>query len=150
LAAALPAPPPPREVGYDGPCPHRAEELYTVPFLFHGPRFQVITKLIGTSASTLVAELTVRDPQELLAGPLPSAPLFDPVLVDGVGQVIGYKLLLDDWNVYPLRLGRLTRYAPTPPPGSVVRMNARYRRLDGRRVEMDADVLDPSGRVWLR
>ncbi len=150
LGQSLPPPPPPLQVIADQPCPHRAEELYTIPFMFHGPRFHVVSKLVGTSESTLVAELTLRDPGELLAEPLPALPIFDPVLVDGVGQVVGYKLLLEDWNIYPLRLGRLTRYGPTPPPGSVVRMLASYCKVDGRRVEMNADILDPSGRIWLR
>ncbi|MFO0879629.1 MAG: beta-ketoacyl synthase N-terminal-like domain-containing protein [Gemmataceae bacterium] len=150
LGSALPAAPAPRLVQAPQPCPHRAEELYTVPFMFHGPRFHVVSKLLGQSESTLLAELTLRDPAELVAGSLTALPLFDPVLVDGVGQVVGYKLLVEDWVVYPLRLGRLTRYGPTPPPGSVVRLHATYRKLDGRRVEMEADVLDPAGRVWLR
>jgi hypothetical protein len=150
LGPALPAPPALREVSALQPCEHRAEELYSIPLLFHGRRFHIITGLVGTTDTTLVADFTLRDPQELVAGGMPSLPIFDPVLADGLGQVIGYKLLLDDWVVYPLRLGRLTRYGPTPPPGSVVRMHARYRKLDGRRVEMEADVLDPSGHVWLR
>ncbi len=77
-------------------------------------------------------------------------PIFDPVLADGVGQALGYKLQLEDWVVYPQRLGRLTRYGPTPPAGSTVRLTIRYRKLDARRVELDADILDPAGNLWLR
>jgi phosphopantetheinyl transferase (holo-ACP synthase) len=150
LGSTFPPPPPPREVQAADPCPHRAEELYSIPLLFHGPRFYVVSKLHGMSDSGMIADLTLRDPEELFADP-PSGPLvFDPVMLDGVGQVVGYKLFLDDWVVYPLKLGRLTRYGPTPPPGSVVHVRARYRRIDGRRVEMDADVFDAAGKLWLR
>lgn len=150
LGSTFPPAPASREVSYDRPCAHRAEEVYSIPLFFHGPRFFAISRFIGTSDSTIVSELTLRDPRELFAGDVPGALLFDPVLLDGVGQTVGYKLLLDDWVTYPLRLGRLMRFGPTPPPGSVVRVLARYRRIDGRRAEFEADVLDPSGRVWLR
>ncbi|MFO0843634.1 MAG: beta-ketoacyl synthase N-terminal-like domain-containing protein [Gemmataceae bacterium] len=149
LGPALPPAPHPRQVAGDRLFAHTAQDLYTVPFMFHGPSFHVVSKLVATSDSALVAELTLRDPAELFAQP-PSPMLLDPVLLDGVGQVLGYKLLQDDWNVYPLRVGRLTRFGPTPPPGAVVRMLGTYKRLDGRRVGWEADVLDPAGRVWLR
>jgi acyl transferase domain-containing protein len=150
LGPTLPPAPSPRQVAADRPFAHKAEDLYTVPFMFHGPRFHVVSKLVATSDTALVAELTLRDPAELFAHPVSTPMVLDPVLLDGVGQVLGYKLLQDDWNVYPLRVGRLTRFGPPPPPGSVVRMLGTYRRLDGRRVEWNADVLDPAGRVWLR
>jgi phosphopantetheinyl transferase (holo-ACP synthase) len=150
LAGALPPAPPPLEVHCDRPCPHTGPELYTKPFLFHGPRFHVVTALHGMSDTAITAGLTLRDPQELFARPLEAAPLFDLVLVDGIGQVLGYKVLLEDWVTYPLRVGRLTRHGPTPPAGTTVRAAIRYRKLDGRRVEFDADVLYPDGIVWLR
>lgn len=150
LGPALPPPPAPREVAAGQPCPNQASELYTLPLMFHGPRFHVVTTLHGQTDTTLIADLTVRDPAEWVAGGAPAAPLFDPVLLDGLGQAMGYKLLLEGSNIYPLQLGRLTRYRQAPPPGSVVRARIQCRKLDSRLIQFDADVLDPAGRVWFR
>jgi phosphopantetheinyl transferase len=150
LAPSLAPPQAPRDVPADQPCPHKAEELYSIPLLSHGPRFAVITRLLGMTDSTIVGEMTLRSPAELFTDPPPGSTLIDPVLLDGVGQLMGYKLLLEEWRIYPLRLGKLTRHGPTPPPGSKVRVVIRFRKLDGRFAEMDADVIGPDGKVWLR
>lgn len=117
--------------------------------MFHGPRFQVITALLGMSDDSISAELLVRDPQEMVAKPLQAAPLLHPVLLDGLVQLVGYRAQIDDWVAYPVGLGRVTLHGPIPAPGSTVRAAVRYRRPDARHVEADVDVLDQQGRVWL-
>ena len=134
----------------DHPCPHSAEQLYSEGRMFHGPRFQVVTGLLGMVGEGIVAQLAVGDPQNLFAGAIREAPVFDVALADGLGQVAGYKAQLDGWAVYPIGFDRLTLYGPTPPPGSTVRADARCRVTGPRSQEADIDVRAGSGTPWLR
>jgi acyl transferase domain-containing protein len=137
-------------VEIDRPCPHRAEQLYGEGLMFHGPRFQTVTALLGMSEDGIVATLRVRDPQELWASPLNGSPILDVALADGLGQIAGYKAQLDGWAVYPVGFDRLTLYGASPAPGSTVRAKIRCRRADARTFEADIEVLDESGARWLR
>lgn len=142
-------PPDPMVLRCDQACPHSAGQLYSEGRMFHGPRFQVVSALCGMSEDAIAAELVIRDPQELFATPLGAQLIFDPVLLDGLGQVLGYRAQLDEQAAYPVGIGRVAFHGPAPPPGSTVRTAIRFRRLDARRLEADIDVFDAGGRLWL-
>jgi phosphopantetheinyl transferase len=142
-------PPDPMVLRCDQACPHSADQLYSEGRMFHGPRFQVVSALCGMSEEAIAAELVIRDPQELFATPLGAQLIFDPVLLDGLGQVLGYRAQLDEQAVYPVGIGRVAFHGLAPPPGSTVRTAIRFRRLDARRLEADIDVFDAGGRLWL-
>ncbi|MGH9669783.1 MAG: polyketide synthase dehydratase domain-containing protein, partial [Terriglobales bacterium] len=142
--------PPPMEIRLDRPCPTTAADFYAHGPLFHGPMFHVITALNGMSEDAIAAELRVSDPRQLFAAPTAEAPVFDPVLLDALGQVVAYRTLLEDWAVFPLKVGRIWRYRPTPAAGSSARVHIRYQKLDARRLTADMDVFDESGNLWLR
>ncbi len=150
LGAVCPPPPQPMTLSYDQACPHTAEQLYNQGLMFQGPRYQVVAVLRGMSQNSIAAELVLRDPQELFATPLTAKPIFDPVLLDGLGQVLGYKAQLEGWAVLPVRIERVALHGSAPPAGSTVHAAIHYRRADARRVEGDIDVFDPAGKLWLR
>jgi acyl transferase domain-containing protein/phosphopantetheinyl transferase (holo-ACP synthase) len=146
----FPSPPAPLQVRLDRACPRTASEYYHNGPLFHGQRFHVIRELCTMSDEGIEALLEVPDPQALFAAPLQTQPILDAALLDGLGQVLGYPTAFENWAVFPQKLGRLERYAATPPVGSRVRCLVRYRRLDARRLIGDVDVFDESGNLWLR
>ncbi|MGH9670234.1 MAG: beta-ketoacyl synthase N-terminal-like domain-containing protein, partial [Terriglobales bacterium] len=88
VGPASPMVPTPMEIHVDRPCPTSAADFYSHGPLFHGPMFHVITALNGMSENTIAAELRVSDPGQLFATPPVEAPVFDPVLLDGLGQVV--------------------------------------------------------------
>jgi acyl transferase domain-containing protein/phosphopantetheinyl transferase len=150
LRRELPPAPAPLPVRLDRPCPRSIDEYYHDGPLFHGPRFQVIRELRAMSDEGVEAILEVPDPQRLFAAPLQAAPILDAALIDGLGQVLGYPVAFDNWAVFPHRIERLERFAPTPPAGSRVRCVVRTKRLDARRLMGDMDVFDEAGHLWLR
>ena len=149
LGEAWIPPPHPMTLRCDQPCPHSADQLYSEGRMFHGPRFQVVSALCGMSEGAIAAELVIRDPQELFATPLEGPLIFDPVLLDGLGQVLGYRAQLDDQTVLPVRIGRIAFHGAAPPLGSTVRTAIHSHKVDGRRLEGDIDVFDAAGRLWL-
>ena len=149
LAFEPPAPPPPLEQKYDRACPHTAEEFYAVGPMFHGPMFCLIRSFRGMSDNDLGADLVAGGPAECVAEP-PAQWVFEPLLLDALQQIVGYRAWLDGWFTMPTGMKRITRFGPPPPPGSRIRASVRYRKLDGRRIEADYEAYDENGRLWIR
>jgi malonyl CoA-acyl carrier protein transacylase len=104
-----------------------AGDLYRQRWMFHGRRFQVITASTAISAGGIRGELTV-----------PTAP---GALLDGVGQLLGQWLVEQHptrWIAFPMRIGQVRQYAPTPPAGTRVACSIRVRALTEDTVEADA------------
>jgi acyl transferase domain-containing protein/4'-phosphopantetheinyl transferase EntD len=150
LADGYPAPPEPMTSAGDQPCAHSAQEFYRQGPLFHGELFRVITSFMKRSGNSIEAEVVARDPRESVHSPSASHVILDPVLVDGLTQVLGYPASLEGWCVFPHHVGRISWYGPRPAPGTKVRARLRYKKLDARRMQCDLDALGPDGQVWLR
>jgi acyl transferase domain-containing protein/phosphopantetheinyl transferase (holo-ACP synthase) len=144
--------PAPLEAILERECAHSVEEYYAGP-LFHGPCFRVIKAFEKMSDEAIAAELEMAFPPDVLGEKLArgfAAPIFDLAFLDGLGQVPGYPVALDDWAVFPSRLQKLERFGENPPPGARVRVVVKYRRPDARRLVCDMDAFDESGKLWLR
>jgi phosphopantetheinyl transferase len=148
-ARRSPAPPvnPPK---LDRPSPCTGEQFYAAGPLFHGPMFHVIRELreIGDDAAS--ADVLVSDPAPWFSEPPAEGTILNPVLLDGLAQVAGYRAWLDGVLVLPVSLGRMTVFEALPPPGAVVRCVARLSRNDGRLVDIDIDAFSDDGRPLLR
>jgi hypothetical protein len=104
-----------------------AEELYGQRWMFHGPRFQVVTAATAISATGIRGELTV-----------PTAP---GALLDGVGQLLGQWLVERHparWIAFPTRFRQVRQHAPLPPAGAAVRCSVRVRALTEDTIVADA------------
>jgi phosphopantetheinyl transferase (holo-ACP synthase) len=95
------------------------------------------------------AELVAGGPAECIAEP-PAPWVFEPLLLDALQQIVGYRAWLDGWFTMPTGMKRITRFGPPPAPGSRIRAAVRYRKLDGRRIEADYEAYDENGRLWIR
>ena len=149
LAAALPAPPAPMEQNYTRPCPHTPAGFYATGPLFHGPMFQLMRSFTAMSDTHIGARLVASGPQEHLGTPDASL-VFEPLLLDALQQIVGYRGWLDGWFLMPVGMKRITRFGPPPHAGEEIRASVVYRRLDGRRVEADYEAYDSAGRLWVR
>lgn len=149
LLGEVPPPPEPLTVRADKPTPHTGPELYSKDRLFHGPAFQVVEVLEGMSDEGISGVLGVRDPAELFAT-APAPMIFDPVILDAVGQVCGYRSQVDGLTAYPVQVEQALVFGPIPLPGTRVRTVARRRPEAGRLVIWDLDALRPNGSVWMR
>ncbi len=104
-----------------------AEELYRQRWMFHGPRFQVVTASTAISDSGIRGELTV-----------PTAP---GALLDGAGQLLGQWLVERHparWIAFPTRMRQVRQHAALPPAGTRVACSVRVRTLTEDTVEADA------------
>jgi malonyl CoA-acyl carrier protein transacylase/phosphopantetheinyl transferase len=149
LAVAPPAPPAPLDQTYDRVCPHTAEQFYQTGPMFHGPMFCLIRSFHGMSDQDIGAELVAGDPAWCLSEP-PQPWVFEPLLLDALQQIVGYRAWLDGWFTMPTGMKRISRFGPPPAPGSRIRASVRYRKLDGRRIEADYEAYDENGRLWIR
>ncbi len=149
MDTSLPQAPAQLEQAYDRLCPHTPAEFYATGPLFHGPMFQLMRNFIGMSDTHIGAHLVASGPEEHVG--IPGAPMvFEPLLLDALQQIVGYRGWLDGWFLMPVGMKRLTRYGPPPEAGSDIRASVVYRRLDGRRVEADYEAHDAEGRLWIR
>jgi acyl transferase domain-containing protein/phosphopantetheinyl transferase (holo-ACP synthase) len=139
----------PIDAQLDRPSPYTAQQFYAAGPLFHGATFKVIRELHQVGDSAASAEVVVSDPQEWFAHPLLEGPILEPVLLDGLAQVAGYRAWMDGVLVLPVSLDRFRLYAPLPPPGSTIRTVVRLTHDDGRLVNIDIDALSGSGELLL-
>ncbi|WP_267897211.1 beta-ketoacyl synthase N-terminal-like domain-containing protein [Streptomyces albireticuli] len=136
-AAAYPEPPAP------WPCdepetapPISARELYEQGWMFHGPGFQGVTDIVALGERHVRGVLTCLD-----------AP---GVLLDSVGQLIGYWLMVthtDRVDVLPVGVREIVFHGPPPARGSRVDCHIRITRLTDKLLEADARLVH-EGRVW--
>ncbi len=148
------APPEPAPMAFacEAGCPLSAADYYGEGPLFQGPLFRAITTLSALSLDSVAGDVVLRDPRDLFAccGRQP-APIFDPILLDSVAQMLGVPAWVNDRRfLVPIRVRRVSRHGVLPPPGTQVHARINHRRLDERRVEGDFSVTGPAGEVLLR
>ncbi len=130
------------------------EDLYTLG-MFHGPLFQSVAHIRAVSGNDIDADLNPTGLEGFFnEGEQPQF-LFNPVLLDAVGQVSAYGLSEQygtDFNCFPSRVERIEFVDPLPAPGVGRVMRGRSREADAgeRRFRWDYDCLDRDGRPLLR
>lgn len=130
------------------------EDLYTLG-MFHGPLFQSVAHIRAVSGNDIDADLNSASLEGFFnAGETPAF-LFNPVLLDAVGQVSAYGLSEaygTDFNCFPSRVERIEFVDPLPTPASGMVMRGRSRQADaGQRLfRWDYDCLDQGGRPIVR
>jgi phosphopantetheinyl transferase len=132
--------------------PLTAEEIYTERYMFHGPRFRCVTGLNVLGEQGLWGEITVQPKQELFASAPDPQLLVDPVVLDGVAQLVAMFAIVNGVFLMPAKITKLEFYGPTPPPGTrvPVRIEVRNMSTTQRTVTADAEVQDGNGGVWFR
>ena len=131
-------------------CPLKADTIYRERRLFHGPSFQCISGEMTQTDQGLMAEMTVLPPAELFAARAIPPLLFDPVILDGAGQLVGLWAQLVNRYVLPVSIGKLEFYRPPPPVGTRVPVELQVIEHDSKTIRTDMEVQDGVGNVWMR
>jgi acyl transferase domain-containing protein/phosphopantetheinyl transferase len=134
------------------PFPLPARQLYEDWYLFHGPRFQCIEAVKEHSDQGLVAELKVLDAGNLFKSNARPQLMFDPVVLDGAGQLVGTVFHDRAMTLLPVSVDKIEFYKPAPPPGTTVPVRVEILDLDvdQRLVSAMMEVQDGAGQVWFR
>jgi phosphopantetheinyl transferase (holo-ACP synthase) len=140
-------------------CRFDAGMIYRDQWLFHGPVLQAVVGIGRIGPRGIEGTLRV----------LPRGALFPPG--KGEGQAHGlvtdpivldaYTHLLGCWGldqygdnegdvIFPLRLAELTLFAGDPGEGADCACRIAVREIQRHRVRVDADIIAPDGRVWMR
>lgn len=141
-----------RELTNAGPLSMTPTEIYTQRHMFHGPRFQCISNIDLIGDEGLIGELTVLPKDDLFASIPEPILLLDPVVLDGVLQLMAMWVIAHGAFLMPAKITRLEFYRPAPDPGARVPVRIEIRSVDpqGRTVTADAEVQDGEGQVWFR
>lgn len=127
-----------------------AAALYAERHLFHGPRFQSLTGPVRVGPDGASAELLVRSAADWFAGERQPQLLTDAALLDTVGQLAALWAMQQGHAAFPIGVGRLDLYGPTPAPGA--RLPIRLR-IVGQQLKMliaDVEIGDGEGGLWVR
>jgi phosphopantetheinyl transferase len=154
LGDHFPPPPTPAAVPLDGGGPSRwpPEQLYGEA-MFHQLLWQGVRSVDVVAPAGARAQLEVLPRAGLLRNTLEPRFVLDPVVLDAAGQVIGFwaaEMLERAPVVFPFRLAALDLYGPSLPAGEPLACLAAIRLEGDQLVRSDIDVLDATGRCWMR
>ena len=93
------------------------------------------------------AHLTVRAKNELFASTRNPELLIDPVVFDGIGQVVGLWAAALGVSVLPSGVDKIEIYRPTPPPESQIFLRVWVSEVDTRK-RLIKSQLEAPGRTW--
>ncbi len=129
------------------------ERLYEESLMFHGARFRGVASMDVWSDNGASGTLVILPTDELFAStPRPNF-VVDPVLLDQVGQVVGFwglEYLPDGVVMFPYRVEELHVYSPTPTVGTRLTCNGQMELFGDNRVRAFLEVVQPDGQVWLK
>ena len=127
-----------------------AEQLYNERHMFHGPSFQCLTGEIVVGDQGLACELEVRSSEGLFRSTRCPQLLACPTLLDAIGQIMGVWALKHDRFVFPIGLGKLEIYTPTPTVGTRVPVRMEITKSEGKTLHANVEIQDGAGAVWMR
>ncbi|APW58970.1 acyltransferase domain-containing protein [Paludisphaera borealis] len=135
------------------PSKFTAERLYDEQWLFHGPAMQPLTELGSVGEEGISGTIALRPLEHLLRPGSPSRLHTDPVALDGFTQLLGcwgLDVFEQGDVIFPLRMGGLTIHGERPEVGDSTVCRIHIREIERHRVQVDAELIRPDGRVWLR
>lgn len=127
-----------------------AEQVYRERHLFHGPSYQCLVGEILLGDAGVVGEMLVRSPAGLFLSTRQPQLLTDPQLLDGIGQIIGVWATERERYAFPIGLGKLELYRPTPSAGTRVPVRVEITSNQAKTLHADIEIEDGAGAVWMR
>jgi acyl transferase domain-containing protein/phosphopantetheinyl transferase (holo-ACP synthase) len=146
--------PAPMAVALENARPSRwaSERLYDEA-MFHGPLWQGVRDVELIAAAGARAQLEALPRVGMLRDEQQPSFVLDPVALDAAGQVIGFwaaETFDEARVVFPFRLAALDVYGPPPAAGAQLSCSAAITPIGAQLISSDIDVLDASGRPWMR
>lgn len=130
--------------------PLSAERIYAERHLFHGPIFQCLGDTPILADRHVFGELLVPPKERMFRSRRQREFLTDPIVLDGVGQLIGLWAIRHDVSVFPVLLTKLELYGPTPPVGTTVPVCAEITEFGSKFLNANVEIQDGTGNVWMR
>jgi phosphopantetheinyl transferase len=154
LAESYPEPPLPSALALSDEVPSQwaPERLYE-DVMFHGPSLQGVASMDRLGREGAEATLKVLSYDGLFATGAGASVVTDGVLLDQVGQVVGFwaeQVPEQPCLVPPFRLDSLQLFGPPLPAGELVKCRAWTSFIPDRQVRSTLEVVDARGRVWAR
>jgi malonyl CoA-acyl carrier protein transacylase/phosphopantetheinyl transferase (holo-ACP synthase) len=135
------------------PSKWRAGEMYGRTGMFHGKAFQMVDRMDRSGEDGAEATLVGGE----YSGWISSTPtpefLTDPMLLDAMGQVIGYWVgdrFQKGLSVFPIKLDRLEVLSGALQPGERALCRARVTHVDEDWLRSDIEVVRQDGTVMVR
>lgn len=137
FGSSYPKGPPQPQPTQNDPCETSASAIYDDRWMFHGPAFRGIEKLVHCGSNHILGKIR--------SLPLPGATL------DNMGQLIGYLVMLrleDRSLAFPQRIAKIEIYSDAPPVGTLI--DCLVHSLMPNELSVDADVhASVDSRPWL-
>lgn len=127
-----------------------AESLYAERRLFHGPTFQCLVGAVVVDDRRVAGEFVVPPSRSLFRSSAEPQLLLQPALLDNVSQIVGVWAMERDRYAFPVGLGKLEIYRPTPPAGVRTPVRVELTKTEGKTIHADVEVEDGAGGVWMR
>ncbi len=148
-AAGFPPQPSPAITEPEGSTPStfEPENLYR-DVMFHGPSWQGVTRLSGTSNSSETANLVALSSAPFRTGDEEIRFRTDPIVLDAAGQLLGFwtaEHLADGCLVFPYRVDAIEIYGPPAPIDAVLTCRMAIRDLNSFQIRIDLEVVEPTG-----
>ena len=130
------------------------QDVYDDQWLFHGPALQAVTRIGAASRHGIEGTIRVLPRRDLLPETLWPTLHTDPIVLDAFTHLLGCwgldKQAGQEGDVmFPLRLASLTLHGDDPPEGALVDCRIRVLEISRYRVNVDADLVGPDGRIWI-
>jgi phosphopantetheinyl transferase len=130
--------------------PLSAKQVYGERVLFHGPIFQSISGDTVLADRAVIGELAVLPKNGMFYSIRQPELLTDPILLDGVGHLIGLWAIERGVYVFPVAIRKLELYCPTPRVGTRVPVHVEISQFSSKLLGVDVEIQDGSGHVWMR
>jgi acyl transferase domain-containing protein len=132
--------------------PLAPSRIYGENHFFHGEAFRCLASVDVASGAGVTGTLVTRPPGELFSWAESPGLALDPVVLDGVGQLLATWFLGSELKTLPTMIERIEIHGPTPPPWTVLDARTVPTAIDhdAHFAVFDAEVGDGAGGVWLR
>ena len=131
--------------------PFRPEQLYT-EVMFHGPAFQGVAGVDALSDNGISATLRVPAEQGLFRAPIEPRFLTSPLVLDAVGQLVGFwtaHTFSERYVVFPFHVKNIELYV-VPTAGALLTARAEMVLISDGEITSDIEVVDSNGAVSVR
>ena len=137
----------------DRPSKWPADDMYARTGMFHGPAFQLVSSMDRSGEDGAEATLVGRGAEGWLRSTRTPAFLMDPMLLDAMGQIVGYWVgdrFDRGLSVFPVTLEQLEVRTGALAPNERVRCRVGVTHVDEDWIRSDIAVVAADGTVMVR
>ena len=137
----------------DRPSKWPAGEMYGRTGMFHGPAFQLVERMDRSGEDGAEATLVGRTSEDWMRTNAAPAFLLDPMVLDAMGQIVGYWVgdrFQAGLSVFPIKLDRLEVFTRALAPAERARCRVRVTHFDDDWIRSDIDTVGEDGTVMIR